>query len=254
MTILFFTATGNSLSVAKTIGGKLISIPRLLHDNSGDIHIADDEGVGIVFPVYFGNLPNHVRLLLGRVRISAPYKFAILTYGELAGRATSHLVRTAREAGIEFNYVRTIKMVDNNFSIVNVEKQVRTQGRKHIAEHMAGISEEVRQRCSLIERPNIIDRIVGFVEERMPAEDAPRRFSVEPDKCMGCGTCTRVCPNGNLGLIDGKPSWGENCLKCTACYHNCPHGAIRYKGEKSRYTFRNDAVSLGDIIYANSNV
>ena len=49
MKVLYFTATGNSLAVAKRIGGELISIPRAMHD--GDLSFADD-AVGLVFPVY----------------------------------------------------------------------------------------------------------------------------------------------------------------------------------------------------------
>ncbi|SPW87228.1 Uncharacterised protein [Enterococcus faecium] len=34
MTILYFTATGNSLYVAKRLGGKLISIPQMIKENN----------------------------------------------------------------------------------------------------------------------------------------------------------------------------------------------------------------------------
>ncbi len=49
MKTLFFTATGNSLYVAKRIGGELYSIPQLLKNNN---YIIEDESVGFVFPCY----------------------------------------------------------------------------------------------------------------------------------------------------------------------------------------------------------
>ncbi|MDR2588945.1 MAG: hypothetical protein LBC67_05905, partial [Spirochaetales bacterium] len=49
MTIFYFTATGNSLYAAKTLGGKLYSIPQLLKE--GQFEFADDS-IGFVFPVY----------------------------------------------------------------------------------------------------------------------------------------------------------------------------------------------------------
>jgi len=54
MTILFFSATGNSLYVAKTLGGETKSIPQL--ERTGRYEIEDD-AIGIVSPVYILNLP-----------------------------------------------------------------------------------------------------------------------------------------------------------------------------------------------------
>jgi len=255
MTVFYFSATGNSLSVAKKIGSIISSIPQELHDmkEKGSDHIiaTDSDAVGIVFPVYFGRLPRPVKEFIECLKTDAPYVFAVMTYGEIAGCAASDFVRTARRSGLSPAYVRTLKMVDNNFSVVNVEKQVRTQGRKHIAGHLSEIVYDIRHRRRFVERPGIIDRITSFVEDRMTAEDAPRRFSVETYKCTGCGICAKVCPMANLSMTDGRPTWGDNCLKCTACYHNCPQEAIRYRGEKSRYTYRNSDVSLEEIILSN---
>ncbi|CAG4707272.1 Uncharacterised protein (plasmid) [Enterococcus faecalis] len=43
MTILYFTATGNSLYVAKRLGGKLISIPQMIKENKYEF---SDERIG----------------------------------------------------------------------------------------------------------------------------------------------------------------------------------------------------------------
>ena len=44
MTILYFTATGNSLYVAKRLGGKLISIPQMIKENKYEF---SDERIGL---------------------------------------------------------------------------------------------------------------------------------------------------------------------------------------------------------------
>ena len=54
MKTFYFSATGNSLSVAKRIGGELISIPQII--NSEDKTVKDDV-IGIVFPIYSLNFP-----------------------------------------------------------------------------------------------------------------------------------------------------------------------------------------------------
>lgn len=248
MTVIYFSATGNSLAVAKRISENCVSAVRLLREN-GPIELSDPEEIGIVAPVYFGQLPAPVSELLGRAKLNAPYLFAVLTYGELAGRAARHIRREGERNGIRFDYIRTIKMVDNNFTIVNVEKQVRNAGRKKIPAHMEAIAGDVKLRKTNIERPGLADRIVGIAEELLPQKrNFDSGFHIETDRCNGCGTCTKVCPNGNIRLIGGRPQWQGDCLKCTGCYHNCPQEAIRYRGERSRFCFRNPEIGVGELI------
>jgi thioredoxin reductase/NAD-dependent dihydropyrimidine dehydrogenase PreA subunit len=52
---------------------------------------------------------------------------------------------------------------------------------------------------------------------------------VDPARCIGCGACTRACPEGNvLGLIAGKAELIEpaSCIGHGACKTACPTGAI----------------------------
>lgn len=46
------------------------------------------------------------------------------------------------------------------------------------------------------------------------------------DRCKGCGTCSQVCPVGNIAMIDNKPVWQHRCENCFACYTWCPQAAI----------------------------
>src|SRR6516225_9062321 len=52
---------------------------------------------------------------------------------------------------------------------------------------------------------------------------------IDPVKCLGCGACTRACPEGDvLGLIKGKAVLIEptSCIGHGACKTACPTGAI----------------------------
>ena len=91
MKICYFTATGNSLYVARRIGGEdaeLLSIPQLMKEDRIEV---SDEAVGIVFPVYVGGLPKMVRRFLGRADIRADYLFAVCTFGSGMGLATDQV-------------------------------------------------------------------------------------------------------------------------------------------------------------------
>ncbi len=48
-------------------------------------------------------------------------------------------------------------------------------------------------------------------------------------QCIGCGSCTKVCPEGDvLGLIEGKATLihGAKCVGHGLCAESCPVGAI----------------------------
>ena len=47
---------------------------------------------------------------------------------------------------------------------------------------------------------------------------------VDPDKCVGCGTCARVCAMGSIDPADVTNVPGI-CIKCQACVTHCPQGA-----------------------------
>ena len=55
--VFYFTATGNSLYVAKCIDKYPVSIPQAIKNSS----IYSDNQIGIVCPVYCGEIPNTVR-------------------------------------------------------------------------------------------------------------------------------------------------------------------------------------------------
>jgi NAD-dependent dihydropyrimidine dehydrogenase PreA subunit len=49
-----------------------------------------------------------------------------------------------------------------------------------------------------------------------------------PDKCIGCGKCTEVCPHGVFIIEKGKAVIIDknSCMECGACSMNCPVSAI----------------------------
>ncbi|HWQ71476.1 MAG TPA: DUF362 domain-containing protein [Desulfitobacteriaceae bacterium] len=51
--------------------------------------------------------------------------------------------------------------------------------------------------------------------------------AVKPEKCIGCGKCTKWCPADAISIIEGKAKIQENlCLGCGECTVTCSQKAI----------------------------
>jgi ferredoxin len=56
------------------------------------------------------------------------------------------------------------------------------------------------------------------------------KLELDEKKCIGCGMCVTVCPQGVFDRI--KKAYIVNkdwCMQCGACAKNCPVAAIKVK-------------------------
>jgi NAD-dependent dihydropyrimidine dehydrogenase PreA subunit len=51
---------------------------------------------------------------------------------------------------------------------------------------------------------------------------------LDGERCIGCGICCEVCPQGVFGLENQKAVLvdRDGCMECGACAQNCPVEAI----------------------------
>ena len=115
--IYYFSGTGNSYRIAKSICGGL--------ENAGLINIAKQQSaernhsnniIGLVFPLYYFGLPVIVEEFLQRLEIpQSAYVFIIVTRGEpMAGGAKRQLDALFHAKDRTYHYLRYITM-GNNF-------------------------------------------------------------------------------------------------------------------------------------------
>jgi len=250
MKTLFFSATGNSLYVAKKLAGEITSIPQL--DRAGIYEIEDDV-IGIVSPVYSLNLPLLVRRYLKKAKFKADYIFGVLTYGNLSGAATNQLLKALEANGNKLHYAADLLMVDNFLPRFKMEDEIAKSPQKNIDTHLAQIKRDVESRTHSMPHQNILGRMLSTIfssaisPKRINTTDT--KFSVT-DKCNSCGTCALVCPVSNV-VVEKRPRFLHRCESCFSCIHNCPNGAIQMKTQRSEARFRNENVTLKELIEAN---
>ena len=251
MKILYFTATGNCLSVAKRLGGEMLSIPQLMKSKTLTV---EDEVVGVVSPVYCADMPKMVQRYLCQARIKAQYVFGICTYGYQAGAAMEHMRQYLTKAAGRADYVNKLIMVDTALQRFETAKQIANLPKKEVERHLAAIVADIESRRQFIGKTNFNDRMIDRVYHSLGkaeiADGKAQRYIVDGN-CIGCGTCAKVCPSDNIEMLDKRPAFLNRCEGCLGCLHNCPKTAIHLKNERSTARFRNPEVKVSEIIAAN---
>jgi len=250
MTVFYFTATGNSLYVAKRLGGKLVSIPQGLEAGEADY---SDDVIGVVCPCYMGGIPRIVKRFLEKVKLRAEYMFAIVTYGNAQTSALDQMNKLGAAQGVRFNYMNAVLMVDNYLPMFKIEEELANAPQKGIEGAITAIMKDVRDRKQHIPPTGFANKVWGAVfrsgAKKIIGENADHRFTVD-HACTLCGVCAKVCPVNNISL-NNDPVFGDQCEGCLACTHHCPVGAIHVKGERSATRFRNEHIGLDEVIAAN---
>ena len=248
MKVFYFTATGNSLAVAKKIGGELISIPQII--DSDDLNFSG-ESIGVVFPIFNWREPKMVRHFLDKARFDTPYLFAVGTYGNLPGAAMSTIQSRAKKNGYEFHYTNHLLMVDNYLPLFDIDKEIKKMPKKDTDEKLKQIAHDIHSaKHSTIKTDPVIKAISAVVGSRMPPDAYAQKFTINED-CNLCGTCAQVCPTDNIEIVE-KVGFHFRCEGCLACIHNCSKNAMHLPRQRSETRWRHPDVKTREIIKANS--
>lgn len=233
--IFYFTGTGNSLSIAKSLqtNESLVSIGEAMRNQQFDF-VLDSDRVGFVFPIYYYNLPHVIVDFVERLTLTSTpnYIFAVATCGGTTGAAIVWLNQLLLKKNLRLDASFSVVMPDNYVLMFTMPSQ------RKIKEMIRSIQPEVEQikRQIAAQEHGDFNTHQGILPKAVTRLAHPlyrygrktKKFHVL-DTCISCALCEQICPTRTIMMQQGKPVWtAPTCSHCLACIHRCPVEAIQY--------------------------
>ena len=254
-TIYYFSGTGNSLAAARglaeQIGNtKIVNIVAPITTGGMADHT---DTVGLVFPVYFEDMPDIVRRFVEKLQLEPnTYVFGLATCGSGPGLALHTLDRLLKKKGAKLAAGFSLEMPDNSIIIFNMIPPLDVQ--KSMLERSL---HNIKQIAEIVKRKEVFaiegkkrlrDRLERLFMKAIVTRiyKTPKRFRTT-DKCTKCGSCRRVCPTGNIEVKNGEIKWGNNCTHCLACLHWCPATAINLGRGSNQKRYHHPDITVQDM-------
>jgi ferredoxin len=258
--IYYFSGTGNSLVVAQSIANELgetdiISIPKAMQ-NGRDTAAPR---LGLVFPVYVWGLPRIVAEFVKELSPrSAQYTFAVTTCGGTPGGALLQLQRLLQKYGPNLDAGFVVRAA-NNTPFTSDDPLIRFVRNLNTKPLPSLVTERLPEIVATIksgqkhepESSSTVTNLIGgllYSAAIHTLRQSSQHYWVD-EKCNLCGMCEKICPRGNIKLIDDKVTWQRDCEQCFGCLQWCPQEAIQYKDQtQAEKRSHNPDVKLSDML------
>lgn len=247
MKIIYFTGTGNSLHVAKTLCDETYSIPKLIEK---EIYSIKDKELGIIFPCYLYGMPEIVERYLKKVEINSEYTFIIVTMGSKDNGTLQSVEEIFKKKGISIQYTNHIAMIDNFLPLYDINVELKNKKHAEIEEKIHQIKKDITQheeeKVEISKKQHILTKITRPIRNNFIAKRGDIVL-YSNNKCNNCKLCETYCPISNIKIIENKVKFKHECQMCMRCVHICPTNALHARGEKSDARYINENINLTEL-------
>lgn len=248
--IFCYSGSGNCLDIAKNIAKELGDTDVVMMRGAPVISdVRHAERVGFVFPCYAGGLPGKVEEYVSRVALGRDtYTFGVCSYAGYPGVGLSKInavIPLDYWAGIS-HQCSCIWLMPHTLMLPPLSADKAQERAERLA---AEVGRDVRRRLKSKGRPGAF--FLNALEAKawpMLSGKKAEKMTVSGD-CVGCGQCEKLCPRGNIKLVNGKAVFGGDCIGCLSCLQYCPREAINMGGPTlKRERYHNVNVSAAELM------
>ena len=251
--IYWFSGTGNSLSVAKTLAEKLPDADLIPMAKAIQNPPEAADRIGLVFPVYAFGPPAMVERFIAKLKAPPDvYLFSVCTCAVTSGTTTHFVKKMLRRRGLDLAALWTVKQPENYPPLGGTpdpKSQLKTQ--TAAAASVDRIADDLQwSPCGLLQKAGLFWRTAGlfiYPAFRWFERHGADRFFRADSKCNGCGLCAKICPVQNIEMKRDRPEWRGHCEQCFACFHWCPQKAVQYGLSSRLRRYHHPRTSLADF-------
>lgn len=258
--IFYFSGTGNSLYVAKSIarlqGEKIISIAKEynLKKENYEYDLNDNEKIIFIYPIYAWAPPKMVLDFISKLKLNnynGNYISTIATCGENIGNTINLIENKLLINKLKLDSGFSVVMPNNYMIMGDVDNKESSLKKINdvdkILEKISCIISNKEKGIYNVEKgpvPGFLTKIINPLFNIAAINTS--KFYVD-ENCTGCKICEKVC-NVQSIKVDEKPTWGKECTGCLACINYCPKKAIQYgKGTIKKGRYINPKISIEEM-------
>ena len=247
--IFCFSGTGNCLDLAKTIASGLGDTDIImLRKDPAVTDVTYAKRVGFVFPCHGGGLPVGLEEKFKMLRVSPEaYTFGVSQSASYVGIGLSKLnsvipldfwAATTHQCSCIWLFPHTMMLPP--MSAGKAQHRSEETGRLIAAQVLSGKTLKGEPPRAML---NVLESAAWGKLAAMKAKSL-----AADDRCVACGQCEMLCPNGNITIVNGRPSFGASCIQCLSCLQYCPQEAISMGAvTQKREHYVNPKVSVGEL-------
>ena len=235
--IYYYSGTGNSLRAAITIAESLDgAVLYSVRNDSQKVSAKDADVIGFVCPVYEWDVPGVFKSFIENLDINPnAYIFMVATYIAVHGRCFETVEDILSKKNAHLSYGRALRCVASQCTAYPPFPPEKLM--------LPYMERQTKKICNeIVARKNVPYPHMSALARRRYQNAMGPYIAIEheydkgfytDDRCIGCSTCEKVCPNQNITMSEKRPVWNHHCHGCNACVVYCPTKAIQFKTPKA---------------------
>lgn len=245
--LYYFTGTGNTRLIAESLKltlekeGIAVEMKDMANKRNQEIQKVD-KTYGFIFPVYALSLPKLVEKFMKDMPSDKRGEYFLVANAHTnTGKSRSVAKKILGRKG--YKLIGSTSTYTPSSSIITEETEPADEAqlmRDRAVESARNFALTLTRNQVQIEKEKKLsgrEKAVSLLFSSAMPGLLLKKTSVNSN-CSSCGLCERICPVGNIEIIESRPHFEKNCSICMRCINFCPNQAIEMMSSPGRRQYR----------------